>query len=76
VRLRVNHDYGKRGLTLAVLIGRHVQTDMGDQGARLMGRKEAPTTLQESVNGICARVLPPSPQLMRGAETDACAADR
>lgn len=29
---------------------------MGDQGARLMGRKEAPTTLETSVNGICARV--------------------
>ncbi|KAK4235195.1 hypothetical protein C8A03DRAFT_18032 [Achaetomium macrosporum] len=34
----------------------HVQTDMGDQGARLMGRKEAPTTLRESVEGICARI--------------------
>lgn len=29
---------------------------MGDAGARLMGRKEAPTTLKESVNGIIARV--------------------
>ncbi|EME39084.1 dehydrogenase-like protein [Dothistroma septosporum NZE10] len=34
----------------------HVQTDMGDSGARLMGRKEAPTTLQQSVDGICARI--------------------
>ncbi|KAK3904911.1 hypothetical protein C8A05DRAFT_42060 [Staphylotrichum tortipilum] len=34
----------------------HVQTDMGDVGARLMGRKEAPTTIQESVDGICARI--------------------
>lgn len=35
---------------------RHVQTDMGAQGARLMGRPEAPVTLDDSVNGICARV--------------------
>ncbi|RMJ28736.1 hypothetical protein PHISP_00381 [Aspergillus sp. HF37] len=33
----------------------HVQTDMGEQGARLMGRKEAPTTIGESVAGIRAR---------------------
>lgn len=29
---------------------------MGDTGARLMGRKEAPTTIQDSVDGILARV--------------------
>ncbi|KAK9781102.1 putative Norsolorinic acid ketoreductase nor1 [Seiridium cardinale] len=34
----------------------HVQTDMGAQGARLMGRKEAPVTIDDSVNGICARI--------------------
>ena len=44
------------GLTVAGDGGRHVQTDMGDTGARLMGRKEAPTTIQESVEGICVRV--------------------
>ena len=43
-----------RGLT--VTGGRHVQTDMGDVAARLMGRKEAPTTIQDSVEGICGRV--------------------
>lgn len=41
---------------MLLMILRHVQTDMGDSGARLMGRKEAPTTLQQSVDGICARV--------------------
>ncbi len=46
----------RRGLTVTDDGGRHVQTDMGDTGARLMGRKEAPTTIQESVEGICARV--------------------
>ena len=44
---------------------RHVQTDMGDQGARLMGRDEAPTTLDDSVRGICARVCCHSPELPR-----------
>ncbi|KAK4175374.1 hypothetical protein QBC36DRAFT_331608 [Triangularia setosa] len=34
----------------------HVQTDMGDQGARLMGRSKAPTTIDESITGICARI--------------------
>ena len=29
---------------------------MGAQGARLLGRSEAPTTLEASVDGICARV--------------------
>lgn len=37
-------------------LGSHVQTDMGDQGARLMGRSKAPTTIEESITGICARV--------------------
>lgn len=35
---------------------RHIQSDMGAQAARLFGRKEAPTTIEESVTGICARV--------------------
>ncbi|CAK4034463.1 aflatoxin biosynthesis ketoreductase nor-1 [Lecanosticta acicola] len=34
----------------------HVQTDMGDQGARLMGRKSAPTTVSDSVRGVFARI--------------------
>lgn len=34
----------------------HVQTDMGAQGARLLGRKEAPTTVQESVDNILTRI--------------------
>lgn len=45
-------------LLTPVAKNRHVQTDMGDQGARLMGRKEAPTTLEDSVRGICTRVCP------------------
>lgn len=35
---------------------RHIQSDMGAQAARLFGRKEAPTTIEESVTGICLRV--------------------
>jgi len=35
---------------------RHIQSDMGAQAARLFGRKEAPTTIEESVTGICFRV--------------------
>ncbi|KAI9373004.1 putative sterigmatocystin biosynthesis ketoreductase stcE [Aspergillus egyptiacus] len=34
----------------------HIQSDMGAQAARLFGRKEAPTTIAESVTGICARM--------------------
>ncbi|KAL4789095.1 hypothetical protein BDV19DRAFT_397449 [Aspergillus venezuelensis] len=34
----------------------HIQSDMGAQAARLFGRKEAPTTIKESVTGICARM--------------------
>ncbi|KAL4769276.1 putative sterigmatocystin biosynthesis ketoreductase stcE [Aspergillus nidulans var. acristatus] len=34
----------------------HIQSDMGAQAARLFGRKEAPTTIEESVAGICARM--------------------
>ncbi|KAL4988009.1 putative sterigmatocystin biosynthesis ketoreductase stcE [Aspergillus falconensis] len=34
----------------------HIQSDMGAQAARLFGRKEAPTTIVESVTGICARI--------------------
>ncbi|KAL2850261.1 putative sterigmatocystin biosynthesis ketoreductase stcE [Aspergillus pseudoustus] len=34
----------------------HIQSDMGAQAARLFGRKEAPTTIEESVAGICGRM--------------------
>ncbi|KIA75631.1 ketoreductase [Aspergillus ustus] len=34
----------------------HIQSDMGAQAARLFGRKEAPTTIDESVAGVCTRM--------------------
>ncbi|KAL3458186.1 hypothetical protein BJX64DRAFT_228447 [Aspergillus heterothallicus] len=37
-------------------LARHIQSDMGAQAARLFGRKEAPTTINESVAGICTRM--------------------
>ncbi|KAK4981173.1 NADP-dependent oxidoreductases 1 [Elasticomyces elasticus] len=34
----------------------HVQTDMGDQGAKLMGRPEAPVTMERCIKGVTARI--------------------
>ncbi|KAL4865138.1 hypothetical protein BDV12DRAFT_175087 [Aspergillus spectabilis] len=44
----------------------HIQTDMGAQAARLFGRKEAPTTIEESVSGICARMAEASKETTSG----------
>ncbi|KAL4917411.1 hypothetical protein BDW62DRAFT_201843 [Aspergillus aurantiobrunneus] len=44
----------------------HIQSDMGAQAARLFGRKEAPTTIDESVSGICARMAEASKETTSG----------
>ncbi|KAL4784874.1 hypothetical protein BJX76DRAFT_347442 [Aspergillus varians] len=44
----------------------HIQSDMGAQAARLFGRKEAPTTIDESVTGICARMAEASKEQTSG----------
>ncbi|KAL2819645.1 hypothetical protein BDW59DRAFT_174765 [Aspergillus cavernicola] len=44
----------------------HIQTDMGAQAARLFGRKEAPTSIDESVTGICARMAEASKETTSG----------
>ncbi|KAE8362109.1 hypothetical protein BDV27DRAFT_160071 [Aspergillus caelatus] len=46
--------FENKWLTAFIVDPGHVQTDMGDQGARLMGRPQAPTTVADSVAGICA----------------------
>nr|AAS90023.1 Nor-1 [Aspergillus flavus] len=48
--------FENKWLTAFIIDPGHVQTDMGDQGARLMGRPQAPTTVADSVAGICARI--------------------
>ncbi|OGM47494.1 aflatoxin biosynthesis ketoreductase nor-1 [Aspergillus bombycis] len=48
--------FENKWLTAFIIDPGHVQTDMGDQGARLMGRPRAPTTVADSVAGICARI--------------------
>ncbi|KAL2867506.1 SDR family oxidoreductase [Aspergillus lucknowensis] len=48
--------FENRWLVAFIVDPGHIQSDMGAQAARLFGRKEAPTTIDESVSGICARM--------------------
>ena len=48
VRINAEDDW----LNTFVLDPGFVQTDMGNTGAQLLGMKEAPTTLEESVGGM------------------------
>ncbi|GAA5882762.1 hypothetical protein JCM3774_003259 [Rhodotorula dairenensis] len=43
-------------MTAFVICHGHTQTDMGNEGARLMGAEQAPTKVEDSVNGILGLV--------------------
>ncbi|KAL4898951.1 putative sterigmatocystin biosynthesis ketoreductase stcE [Aspergillus multicolor] len=58
--------FENRWLVAYIVDPGHIQSDMGAQAARLFGRTEAPTTIEESVAGICARMAEASKEKTSG----------